>query len=123
MDAQPASSPIPSSAPPPVPPLGPSSPAPDIEARLAPWRGRISPRLHPALDRHHQNLVALCGALAEVGHPPDVVRTCLRDLLASYEAELIHVLAGELARDVTGDVAGDAALTFASAAALGGEAP
>ena len=78
---------------PPAPPLVP----PELARSTDPWFARMEPRLRPVLERHHGNLVALCGSLEEAGHAPDVIRSCIRDLLASYEAELAQSLAGKAA--------------------------
>jgi predicted component of type VI protein secretion system len=64
-----------------------------VQQRLDAWSGRLPAGLRPALERHAQNLVALAQSLEAAGQSPDVIRGCLRDLLASYEAELVDVLA------------------------------
>ena len=78
----------------PLPAL-PSSLPPELDRPLDPWLARMEPRLRPVLERHHGNLVALCRSLERAGHPSDVIRACIRDLLASYEAELAHSLLQE----------------------------
>ena len=66
-----------------------------FEEHLEPWRAQLTPRLQPVLDRHHQSLVALVQSLEQAGHGPDLIRSCVRDLLASYEADLTSALAYE----------------------------
>lgn len=65
----------------------------ELEEHLGPWRSRLAPRLQPVLERHHQSLVALVQSLEQAGHSPDVIRSCVRGLLASYEADLSEALA------------------------------
>lgn len=67
----------------------------DLAEAIDPWFARVEPRLRPVLQRHNQSLVALCRSLEQAGHPPDVIRSCIRDLLASYEADLAQFLLEE----------------------------
>lgn len=67
--------------------------ASELEEHLSPWRSRLSPRLQPVFERHHQSLLALVQSLEQAGHNPEVIRSCLRDLLTSYEADLSMALA------------------------------
>lgn len=69
--------------------------ASELEEHLGPWRSKLPPQLQPVLDRHEQSLVTLVQSLEQAGHGPDVIRSCLRDLLASYKADLIAALAYE----------------------------
>ena len=69
-----------------------ASPDADYEARVELWRARLAPWLHPVLDRHHRNLSAIVASLEAAGHPPDRIAACVRDLLASYEADLTRAL-------------------------------
>ena len=72
----------------------PDSPVADeVQERLGAWGAHVPAELRPALDRHAQNLVALTRSLEAAGRSPEVIRACLRDLLASYEAELMAALA------------------------------
>lgn len=63
-----------------------------MQDRLAAWGERIPPDLQPALDRHARNLAALAHSLEAAGRGPEVIRACLRDLLVSYEADLMNAL-------------------------------
>lgn len=65
----------------------------ELEDHLGSWKSRLAPRLQPVLERHHQSLLALVQSLEQAGHGPEVIRSCLRDLLASYEADLSAALA------------------------------
>ena len=64
----------------------------ELEEYLGPWRARLAPQLSPVLERHHQNLMALVHSLERAGHGPNVIRSSLRALLASYEADLTAAL-------------------------------
>jgi hypothetical protein len=75
----------------------PSSVPPELARSIDPWLARMEPRLRPVLERHHSNLVTLCRSLEQAGHGPDVIRSCIRDLVASYEAELAQSLTGRAA--------------------------
>lgn len=67
----------------------------ELEEHLDPWRSRLTSRLQPVLERHHQSLIALVQSLEQAGHGPDLIRSCVRDLLASYEADLTSALSYE----------------------------
>ncbi len=74
-------------------PALPESPlADELQERLHAWAARIPTELRPALERHAQNLAALAQSLEAAGRSPETIRACLRDLLMSYEAELVDAL-------------------------------
>lgn len=57
------------------------------------WKVQVAPRLLPVLERHHRNLAALVVSLEAAGHPEPMIVACVRDLLATHEADLMQALA------------------------------
>lgn len=66
----------------------------EIRDRLRSTLGEIPTALLPLIERHQDNLRLLVETLNRAGHPPDVVRESVRDLMAARENDILAALDG-----------------------------
>ncbi len=66
----------------------------EILERLRGRLGSVPEPLLPLIERHQENLSLLVETLRNAGHPQDVVRASVHDLLVAYEVDILAALDG-----------------------------